>query len=209
MKPLVQALACAAALAALGCSVGAGEGWVRSNKLYVQNCWNGKFNLQPTFFGDNPYDDDQMIRVQRGDNIEEVSDGLDVLVTGVSAIRKSEIGQPIQVGLPAGVTPPGVPVTYNPNPPPVSLTLYLHDTCHVQNGTVYSLSGTITFASLFSGNPNESNAANRLTDATFDATFGDPRDMLTNGQPNPAHESDVQGHFRFYFQRGQPAQPFP
>lgn len=196
-------------LLVLGCSTGAGEGWVRSNKLYITGCWNGKFDLQPTFFGTNPYDDDQLIRVQRGDNIEEVSDGLTVLVTGVSKIRQSEIGQGIQVGLPVGVTPPGVPVKYNPNPPPVSLALYLHDTCHQQNGTVYSISGSITFASLFSGNPNESNADNRLTDASFDAVFADPRDLLPSGQSNPAHQSQVQGHFRFYFQRGQPAQPFP
>ncbi len=192
-----------------GCSTGEGEGWVRSNKLYVKDCWNGKFDLQPTFFGDNPYRNTQQIRIQRGDNLEEVSDGVTALVNDVKGIRGSQLGTGVKVGMPPGVSPPGVPIKYNPNPPKVSLALYLHDTCHAQNGTLYSVGGTITFSSLFSGDPNESNADDRLTEAHFDAQFVDPRDQLADGSYDPAKESSVQGYFRFFFQRGQPAQPFP
>jgi len=192
-----------------GCSTGEGTGWVRSDKLYVRDCWNGKFDLQPTFFGDNPYRDTQLVRVQRGDNLEEVSDGVTALVNDVSGIRGSDLDTGIKVGLPPGVSPPGVPIKYNPNPPKVSLALYLHDTCHAQNGTLYSMDGTITFSSLFSGDPNESNADDRLTEAHFDADFADPRDLLADGSIDPAKKSSVQGYFRFFFQRGQPAQPFP
>jgi hypothetical protein len=91
----------------------------------------------------------------------------------------------------------------------VSLALYLHDTCHAQNGALYAVTGTITFAHLFSGNPNETNGDARLTEASFEASFADPRDAANDGTFDPAVMSDVKGWFRFYFQRGQPAQPFP
>lgn len=197
-----------AALLLLGCTTGEGDGEVKSDKLYVEDCWNGPFDLKPTFFGANPYLNTLTIRVQRGDNIEEVSDGLIVVVNDVSGIRGARLNQPLKVGLPPGVTPPGVPVVYDPEPPLVSLSLYLHDTCHKQNGTLYSLDGTITFKSLFSGDLNEGNADDRLTDAKFEASFADPRHLQPDLTVDPERMSTVTGWFRFFFERGQPAQPF-
>jgi hypothetical protein len=101
-------------------------------------------------------------------------------------------------------------VTYQADPPKVHLSLYLHDSCHEQIGALYSMSGTITFKSLFSGDPNEDNAEDRLTDAKFSGiTFADPRQMSSTGEVAPEKTSLVDGWFRFYFERGQPAQPFP
>src|SRR5690606_37087743 len=60
----------------LGCRTGEGEGEVTSERLFVKDCWNGPFDLEPTFFAAEPAAGDLMIRVQRGDNYEEVSDGL-------------------------------------------------------------------------------------------------------------------------------------
>lgn len=197
------------ALCALGCSRAEGDGEVKSDRLYVEDCWNGPFNLKPTFFGANPYEDTVTIRIQRGDNIEEVSDGLIVLVTDIPAIRGPGLGKPVAVGMPVGVSPPGVPLEQQQNPPKVHLSLYLNDTCHAQNGTLYSIAGNITFSSLFSGDPNEDDAEDRLTDASFSATFADPRDARPNGTFDDAVTSTVSGWFRFYFERGQPAQPFP
>jgi hypothetical protein len=199
----------AIALTALACSSAEGDGEVTSDRLYVEDCWNGPFDLKPTFFGANPYLDTLTIRIQRGDNIEEVSDGLIVLVKDVSAIRGSELGAPVKVGLPEGVSPPGVPLKENLDPAKVHLSLYLHDTCHAQNGTLYSTGGTITFASLFSGDPNEDDAEDRLTEANFSATFADPRHASPDGSIEEGKTSQVNGWFRFYFERGQPAQPFP
>jgi hypothetical protein len=62
---------------------------------------------------------------------------------------------------------------------------------------------------LFSGNPNETNSDNRLTYAQFDVQFADPRDMSSDYTVSPEFTSEVKGWFKFYFQRGQPAQPFP
>jgi hypothetical protein len=205
---VVRLRATFAALLLLGCTTGEGEGWVRSDRLYVADCWNGGFDLQPTFFGANPFREETLIiRVQRGDNIEEVSDGLIAVVHDIQEIRAGSGEQAL--GLPVGVTPPGVPPTFDPDPPKVSLSLYLHSTCHVQNGTLYSIGGSITFSSLFSGDPNEEDAEDRLTEASFTAQFADPRDLEPDRSIDPERVSTVEGYFRFFFQRGQPAQPFP
>jgi len=192
-----------------GCTVGEGHGDVltpEGDHLYVADCWNGAFDLKPDFFAANPYREESLlIRVQRGDNNEEASDGLVVIVNDLAAVKNS-LGQPIEVGLPTGVTPPGQPVTGKPNPV-VSLSLYLHQSCHEQNSATYSVGGTITFTKIFSGNPNEKNSDERSTDAEFDVTMGDPRDLV-----DATDLSKVTGHltgnFHFFFQRGQPAQPF-
>jgi hypothetical protein len=207
--------ACVFGAGALGaCTTGEGTGEVRSEHLFLRDCHNGPFDLQPDFFATNPFKDTQTIRVQRGDRMEELSDGLSILVTDVAAIRgddggEGRLGQDVRIGLPVGVAPPGQVVEYDPDPPPVSMTLYLNDSCHVQNSAIYAIDGTIRFTSLFNGNTRESRAENRLTEAEFTATFADPRELSPGDDHDPALLSVVTGHFRFFFQRGQPAQPFP
>jgi len=69
---------------------------------------------------------------------------------------------------------------------------------------------TITFQQLFDGKPDESNASERLSEADFDFYFADPRNICPGGLgPPPRCEGHLQGSFKFYFQRGRPAQPFP
>jgi hypothetical protein len=198
-----------AASASLGCTVGEGQGAVTSQRLYVRDCWDGAFDLRPDFFATNPFSEEtQLIRVQRGDNLQEVSDGLMVLVNDTQAVR-ALLGTPLPVGIAVGVSPPGDPIEYDPDPPLVNLALYLHDSCHTQNATLYSIDGTITFSSLFSGDVNEQNGSERLTSASFSARFADPRSLTGDAESDAAVISSVQGRFEFYFQRGQPAQPFP
>ncbi len=207
---LVRGLGVLALLAPLGCTVGEGSGEVHSDLLYVNGCWKGAFDLSPDFFGANPDPGESLlIRVQRGDNVEDVSDGLMVAVTQLPDVRQ-HLNEPLPVGMPRGVTPSGVPIVYDPDPPKVSLSLYLHNTCHQQNGTIYSIDGTITFSSLFSGDLNEGSSENRLTEATFEADFADPRELadVTDATAKAALTSKVTGNFRFFFQRGQPSQPF-
>jgi hypothetical protein len=200
-------------LQSVACTVGDGKGYVRTKeeagRLYLKECWNGPFDLKPDFFAANPYRGEQlMIRVQRGDNNEEASDGLLVNVMDLAAVKAAaKNGEAIPVGLPNGVAPPGQPLTGAENPK-VTLALYLHQTCHEQNSATYSVSGSITFRSIFSGNPNEENSYDRLTDADFVARFADPRDLIGASDPEQVTSDDIEGHFHFYFQRGQPAQPF-
>ena len=71
-------------------------------------------------------------------------------------------------------------------------------------------SSWINFQSLFDGNPDESNAQQRLTNATFEFFLADPREICPGGLgPPPRCRGDIKGNFKFYFERGQPAQPFP
>jgi hypothetical protein len=196
-----------ALLGGAGCTVGDGTGSVTTDRLYLQGCWNGPFDLKPDFFAANPYRQESLlIRVQRGDNNQEASDGLTVIVSDLDAVR-ARLGQPIPVGLPPGVSPPGQPVTGAPAPL-VTLSLYLHQTCHEQNSATYSVSGDITFESLFSGDPNEEDSDARLTDARFAVRFADPRELIGAADAAAVTSDVVSGEFRFFFQSGQPAQPF-
>jgi hypothetical protein len=69
---------------------------------------------------------------------------------------------------------------------------------------------TIMFTHLFDGNEDETNAQQRLTDAQFDFYFADPREVCPGGiGPPPPCRGHLVGYFSFYFERGQPAQPFP
>ena len=71
-------------------------------------------------------------------------------------------------------------------------------------------SSTIVFDSLFDGVLDESDATKRLTDAHFDFYFADPREICPGGLgPPPRCRGHLTGNFKFYFQRGRPAQPFP
>lgn len=210
LKPLVLMAAALASFGAAGCSLGEGEGEVQSDKLFADGCWKGPFDLNPDFFAAVPYRRTLDVRVQHGGDTEEVSDGITVLVDDIDRVQAS-LGTPLKVGLPVGVTPPGVPITPDPDPPIVHLTLYLHRSCHAQNAALYSIDGTITFHSIFDGDPNETDAEKKLTDAEFaDITVADPRDEPPGGGAIPAERtSHLRGWFRFYFQRGQPGQPFP
>ncbi|MCC6647012.1 MAG: hypothetical protein IT374_15745 [Polyangiaceae bacterium] len=203
-----RVLALAVAALVVACTVGDGEGSVTSDDLKARDCFRGPFDLGPTFFASNPYRDQQLIRIQRGDDLEENSDGVMILVRNTGAVR-GRLGQALEVGLGPGVAPPGIPIKADADPPLVGLTVYLHQTCHGKNVALYAVEGTITFSSLFSGDPNERDGGEKLSEGTFDVLVGDPRDQPSSGAPIPSEAlSRVRGSFRFYFQRGQPAQPF-
>lgn len=210
-RPAVAALALLS-FAAPACTLGEGEGEVSSDKLNVTDCWNGQFELRPDFFAASPFRRMLSIRVQHGGDFLEVSDGITVLVDDIDRVRShiaEHPGEPLRVGLPPDVVPPGFPVVPDPDPPIVHLTLYLHRACHAQNSALYSIDGGIVFRSIFSGDPNESDERLKLTDADFsDIVVGDPRDREP-GSETVLNTSHIKGHFRFVFRRGQPAQPFP
>ena len=195
---------------AAGCDVGQGEGWVRSNRLIVADCWDGAFDLQPDFFGAVPFRDTQQIRVQHGSDQPEVSDGVSLQVNATTAIRDGMLGQPITVGLsPKLWLEINQTVILGPEPL-LNLALYLQFSCHNQNIVLYGVGGTVTFSALFDGDPNESSGSEKLTEASFNVQVGDPRDAPPGSTEIPAEKiSTVEGYFRFHFVRGQPAQPFP
>lgn len=193
----------------VGCAVGEGSGDVTSERLYIKGCWNGPFDLEPDFFAANPFRQEALIiRVQRGDNTPEMSDGIYVVVNDLQDIRKNWLNTDIPLGIPQGIIVSGGAFDPKQTDAKVSIALYLHNTCHNQNGTVYSIGGTINFSSLFSGDINEADADERLTKAEFSADFADPRELTGDPEVDAQVISRVTGNFNFFFQRGQPAQPF-
>ncbi len=199
-----------------GCSLGTGEGELTSEALLAKDCWEAGFSLDPDFFAALPSLDSVSLRLQRGSDIQEVADGALFVVSELERVRTEWLGVPLPVRLPAGVVPPGsVPAPCDADcqtTPRVSFALYLHRSCHNQNVVLYAVDGTITFDALFSGDPAEQLAADKLTSAAFDLTVADPRDVPLGGMPSdipPEVTSRVSGWFEFYFERGEPAQPFP
>ena len=206
----MRALALLLALATSGCTfVGQGEGWVRSDQLSVNDCWFGQFDLGPDFFAAVPYRDSMQIRVQAGSDLHEVSDGVAIQVNDVPAIRANDLGKELDVGLDQKLLNEIAPGITEGAPPPVNLALYLQFSCHNQNIVLYALEGKIKFTNLFSGDPNESVGADKLTDASFTVTVADPRDAIPGTLTVPDEFTSVlTGQFQFHFQRGQPGQVF-
>jgi hypothetical protein len=213
MRTTVVALGLAAlfsSFGSLGCSVGEGEGYVRSNHLTVPECWHGSFDLQPDFFATVPYRETQQIRIQHGSDLQEVSDGVSILVNDVSFIRQDMLDQPLKVGLAPELWNDFNPGAVTGTAPLVTLAFYLQFSCHNQNAILYAVDGTIVFQQLFSGDPNESEGAEKLTEAFFDVSVADPRDALPATTIVPEDKvSNLYGYFKFHFQRGRPGQPFP
>jgi hypothetical protein len=213
-----RGLAWASILLSVGaCSVGQGEGSMYSENLFVDNCWDGEFDLRPTFFGANPFADTLTIRVQRGEQDILVSDGFTMLVYNTSAVRELPPNTDLPLGLPEGVTPVGFPLPEVPRRPAASLSLYLNNSCRAQNSQLYAVSGNVRFTRLFSGDLNEENSEDRITDGTFEAIVADTRFAIPteDAEGNPTYSfpeertSTVAGDFNFVFHRGTPAQPFP
>ncbi len=250
----VIVIAIGVAVSGSGCTVGSGDGSVKGN-LCVPDCWSGPFNLQPDFFAATPNQDTLTIRIQRGSDFENFSDGISILVMGVTEIREGMLGQQLPISLPPSVVPPGVPITPNPNPAQVELAAYLQQTCRPETPALYGMEqvtltgpggdggtctlgpdggmpaqqcGTapppsnapsqswISFAAIFDaslangGDPGALSAAQRLIQATFEVELADPRDMCPGGLgPPPPSRGHLSGSFRFYFERGKPAQAFP
>ncbi|PIE05745.1 MAG: hypothetical protein CSA75_03170 [Sorangium cellulosum] len=200
---------------ASGCALGEGAGEVKSERLGIEGCWDGPYNMQPDFFGGVPFRESFHIRIQKSGDLQEMSDGLSILVRDVHLIRgdkgnPSLMGVPLKVGLPPEVTPPGVAMEPDEDPAMVHVALYLNNTCHDASSTLYAVRGVIAFDQLFNGDPNETNADERLSSGVFDVMVADPRRQPPGGGPIAEENlSRVTGWFRFYFERGQPAQPFP
>ena len=214
-RELVRNVAGLFAMAIAACvSVGDGKGDAKSEHLIAKDCWDGPFDLEPDFFAADPFRDTVHIRLQRGNYLLELSDGVVILIDSMEEVR-GRLGEDIPVTISPGVAPPGL----SPGDlcegdlceSPIHAALYLLDSCHAQNTVLYAISGTVTFEELFSGDPNESDPAERFSAGRFALTVGDLRDVTIDdeGIPTVPNTSDIKGSFEFFFQRGQPAQPFP
>lgn len=123
------------------CSQGEGNGSIKGT-LNIPDCWNGAFDLDPDFFAAVPYRETSLtIRIQRGSDFQNFSDGISILASDITKIRPSKdnpgkYGQALRVDIPPEVTPPGTPVVADPDPALVSFALYLQRSCKTQTVTL-------------------------------------------------------------------------
>jgi len=78
-----------------------------------------------------------------------------------------------------------------------------YDPSDVGDYTLDAVSGTITFTSMLSGDPYSSDTNSKRIAGHFEnVVVQDPRNATTT-------YGTISGDFRFFFQVGAPAQPFP
>jgi hypothetical protein len=186
------ALGLAASLAA-ACSVGVGSGEVTGQVSAPECGLEGEpFDLAPSFFAADPVEEILEIRVQRGSDFEDTSDGLLITVRDANQV-KERLGEPLAIGA-AGSNAL------------VELSLYLNATCtdRFEAPPVFvGRAGTITFSSIYAPQVSESEVE---TAATFtNVQFDDGRDPGGRDMRN----ATLSGEFRFLFNRGRPIQRFP
>jgi hypothetical protein len=184
-------LVCAGLLAASvapACSQGEGEGNI-SGTLNVPNCWTGSFELAPDFFGAVPYREGLQLRIQSGSDFQNFSDGLSILLYDIGKVRPNpdtgfpgRYGQPLRVDLQPEVTPPGVPVTPDPDPALVSLALYLQRSCRTQVVALHAIDqvtlpndGTCDARPVMGGDP----AAGCAPDKELPGGVGSGKSLIT------------------------------
>jgi hypothetical protein len=174
-----------------GCNVGAGEG-AATGIVNAPACElvNASYSLEPSFFGGDIAVDQLEMRIQRGSDLEGMSDGILLLVRDPSQVRNESLNVPISITGDARDL--------------VQASFFLNETCPPSRSSApvhfQAISGTITFSAIYAPEVNEDDVE---TNARFDALrFVDPADPDTSS-------AELSGFFRFLFTRGRPAQRFP
>ncbi len=174
------ALAGALVASAPACSQGEGTGRV-TGTLNIPGCWTGNFDLGPDFFAASPYNNTLQLKIQRGSDFEDFSDGVALLIDDITKIRPNakasppfagEYNQALEVDIPVGVAAPGTPVVPDPNPANVHFALYLQSSCKTQTVTLNAIDtvaiptdGTCTAPAIAGADPTQGCAAGKSADA--------------------------------------------
>jgi hypothetical protein len=225
MRRVFGALLVTSAAAFAACSVGAGTGDV-TGSMYVPGCKTDltHYDMQPNFFG-AVYATSQagasasqlLIRIQRGGDLTEFTDSLVIEVDDVDAVEAQiaaagSAGATFDVGeyqRPPG-SAPSVP------PPLVRVVMSLRGSCGTPkflpsdpaNVAMEAVGGTVTFTSILHGDPNSRDVDSKRIAGSFDVTLADPRQ--TTSTPAASRLSGtLTGDFKFIYEAGGPAQPFP
>lgn len=194
----ILALAVGALLLLAGCSEGIGDGQV-VGQVWAPGCGleGEPFDLRPTFFVADPFEDFMSIRVQRGSDFEDRTNGVSLGIRAVSEV-KAILGVPIDLADPI-MSPPRP----HADAPLVAMNLYLNRRCPIDRsilGVNYeAVEGQITFDAIYS--PRVDNSLEIAAHFT---------DVLFVDRSSPMERRAVlSGDFTFLFNRGRPAQRFP
>jgi hypothetical protein len=197
------------------CAVGEGEGFVKGSlKLDKCDADLSGYDMNPNFFGAQSVGPQLLIRIQKGADLQEYQDNLIISVDDVDYVRSlidaDHHGQPIPVEaerLPG--SPPAKPG------PQVRMSFSLRGTCgspKLNPGDnpeviLHATTGNIVFDYIYdpSADSRDTNAK-RIEGHFENVLFEDPRKPMSAGGKNGG---TLSGQFKFFYQRGGPAQPFP
>ncbi|MBK7150400.1 MAG: hypothetical protein IPL19_12350 [Sandaracinaceae bacterium] len=180
-------LAVALTLCLGACANGEGEGEV-SGSVSAPECGidDTAWELRPDFFVQDPWENTAVIRVQRGSNYQDLSNGLVISISDVEEVRGSF----------------GTPIDLSAEDSPVTITLTLDGTCRPARRdpsvVLIARSGTITFTALY--DPRSDDGPE--TTATIDGL------VMDDGEEEPS-TAELSGYFTFLFARGRPGQRYP
>ena len=186
----------ALALAAIGCSIGQGEGEIGGHVVATDFCAldDPDYQLAPSFFTGQITGTALDIRVQRGSALELFADGLYIHVRDAGEVRRQRIGLPIPLD--------------GEHTSLVQMSFYLNESCEAgfpneqrrRAVVLEAAGGAITFDAIYAPaiDAGATGIEARLTDVVFE-------DAAT---PEERHAT-LNGWFSFLYQRGAPAQRFP
>jgi hypothetical protein len=188
----LRSVACASLLLAGACAVGDGTGWA-SGEVWAAQCGldGDAYDLRPTFFAAEAQPGDVLIvRMQRGSDSPEVSDGILIQVWGASDVKTNSLG---------------VPLSFADGQ--VDMTLYLNATCPLELGgpaqravAYAAVDGSITFEAIYAPelDRDETEIRAHFADVLF-VDAHDPENL----------RAILSGELEFLRTRGRPGQPFP
>jgi hypothetical protein len=171
----------------LGCADGAGEGEV-TGAVLAPECGidNTAWDLRPNFFVQDTNLNSAIIRVQRGSDYQDLSNGIVVSVADIDEVQAN-------LGVPFDLADPDSPIT---------ITLTLSGTCQPgrrdPSVVLMARGGSITFDALY--DPRDD--AGPETSASFTGL------VMDDGE-DPPSTATLDGWFSFLFARGRPGQRFP
>ena len=209
------ALGVALAAHAPGCAVGNGEGSVKGN-LTIPDCDAdlSHYDMRADFFAASVSSSQLIITIQHGGGSSEYTDTVTIAVQDYDAVQKaiedSGVMHEASFDISAFERPPGAPVSEKP--PPVRLSALMRGSCGTQRfnpGDVSQVGlvatkGSIRFSSIFHGSVQSRDTNDKRIQGSFNVEVEDPRGWGTT--PAKGH---LEGDFKFFYQRGGPAQPFP
>lgn len=206
------------------CAVGSGTGEVKG-KLYVQECTQdlSTYDMQADFFGANAYHNQLIISIQHGGGTSEYTDTLTIAVQDLDRVEADIEAGKATYDLAQFERPPGSPVSLPP--PLVRVSLDLRGSCGQQHlnpvgdptqVALEATGGTLTFTAILHGDIQSRDTNSKRIEGTFAVHVEDPRGWGTVSTSTPLPPGcktyscgDIHGNFKFFYQRGGPAQPFP
>ena len=200
------------------CAVGKGTGSVTGNiSLVGCDADLAHYDMQPDFFSATEAHGQLIIRIQPGGYYQEYSDSVTIAVQSYEDINAQIAAGggsatiPVSLERPPG-SAPSVP------PPPVRLTLSLRKSCGSDKlnpatdnpyVVLHAVSGTIKFTSILHGDIYSRDTNGKRIEGEFHVELADPRTWGTEAANGQAANGHLDGTFKFFYQRGGPAQPFP